>query len=219
MACLGQVADIMSAEIHSLPPPMNYVFVDFENVHEIDLAVIGTKSVNFVLFLGANHTKLDVKLVEKMMEHASSVQLRRLQSSGKDALDFTLAFYLGQAATLDPKGYFHVISKDKGFDPMIEHLRSRHLHVRRHDSFTTLSFSGPCKTTNGKSEDPFTRVLTHLRKNKANRPKRRSTLIRQISGFLGGNGAEEHRVHEVIDKLQTDKHIKIGEKEAVEYLL
>ena len=30
-----------------LPPPLHHVFVDFENVHEIDLSVIGAKAVDF----------------------------------------------------------------------------------------------------------------------------------------------------------------------------
>ena len=52
-----------------VPPPMNHVFVDFENVHEVDAALIGTKAVSFTLLLGARQTKLDVGLVEKMMKH------------------------------------------------------------------------------------------------------------------------------------------------------
>ena len=34
---------------NTLPPPMNHVFVDYENVHAIDLAVIGNKGVTFYL--------------------------------------------------------------------------------------------------------------------------------------------------------------------------
>ena len=75
-----------------LPPPINHVFLDHENVHEIDLSVIGAKSVYFTLLLGARQKKLDVSLVEKLMEHASSVQIVRLNSSGKNALDFALTY-------------------------------------------------------------------------------------------------------------------------------
>src|SRR6266581_198600 len=128
-----------------LPPPVNHIFVDFENVHEIDLAVIGSKAVAFTLLVGPRQTKLDVSLVEKLFEHAVSVQLVRLTSSGRNALDFTVAYYLGRAVAADPTGCFHIVSKDAGYNPLIEHLRNKHIRARRHDSFATLTFSGPAK--------------------------------------------------------------------------
>lgn len=126
-------------------PPMNHVFIDFENVHQVDLTLIGAKSVSFTLMVGPKQTKLDSDLVEKLMAHSASVQLVKLKSSGKNALDFALAYYLGRAALADPTGYFHIVSKDGGFDPLIEHLRSRHIHVYRHASCEELTFTWPGK--------------------------------------------------------------------------
>lgn len=124
---------------------MNHVFVDFENVHQVDLTLIGAKAVSFTLMVGAKQTKLDSDLVEKLMAHSSSVQLVKLKSSGKNALDFALAYYLGRAALADPTAYFHIVSKDGGFDPLIEHLRARHIHVHRHASCAELTFTWPGK--------------------------------------------------------------------------
>lgn len=128
-----------------IAPPMNHVFVDFENVHQVDLSLIGAKSVSFTLMVGPKQTKLDSDLVERLMAHSASVQLVKLKSPGKNALDFALAYYLGRAALADPTGYFHIVSKDGGFDPLIEHLRSRHLHVYRHASCAELTFTWPGK--------------------------------------------------------------------------
>ena len=74
-----------------IAPPINHVFVDCENVHEIDASIIDSKAMMFTLLLGAKQTTLNAGLVEKLMEHAASVQLIRLASSGKNALDFALA--------------------------------------------------------------------------------------------------------------------------------
>ena len=70
---------------------MNHVFVDFENVHQVDLTLIGAKAVSFTLMVGPKQTKLDSDLVEKLMAHSASVQLVKLKSAGKNALDFALA--------------------------------------------------------------------------------------------------------------------------------
>lgn len=120
---------------------MNHVFLDFENVHQVDLTLIGAKAVSFTLMVGAKQTKLASDLVEKLMEHSASVRLVKLKSSGKNALDFALAYYLGRAVLADPTAYFYLISKDGGFDSLIEHLRDRHVHVQRHPSCAELTFT------------------------------------------------------------------------------
>jgi hypothetical protein len=157
-----------------------------------------------------------VALVEKLMEHAASVQLVRLTSSGRNALDFALSYYLGRAVLADPTAYFHVVSGDKGYDPLIEHLRSRHIHARRHDDFTTLTFSGPTRAPTAPPEDLLPRVLEHLKKNTANRPKRKATLISHLRA-LAGKMATEADVVKLIETLQEAGHISFGEKDAVTY--
>ena len=124
---------------------MNHVFVDYENVHQVDLSLIGANSVSFTLMVGAKQSKLDTDLVEKLIEHSSTVRLVKLNSSGKNALDFALAYYLGRAALADPTGHFHLITKDGGYDPLIAHLRERHINVRRHVSCADLTFTWPGK--------------------------------------------------------------------------
>ena len=195
---------------------MNHVFVDFENVHEVDPAVIGARSVNLTLLLGARQTKLDAALVEKLMEHAATVQLVRLTFSGKNALDFTLAYYVGRAVVADPTGHFHIVSKDTGFEPLIEHLRSRHIQAHRHDDFTTLTFSGPAKPPSAPPEDLWTRVLERLGKNVTNRPKRKKALVSHLLAFLG-KAVTEADVVNLIEKLRKAGRLSIGDKDAVTY--
>ena len=221
-----------------LPPPVNHVFVDFENVHEIDLAVIGSKAVTFTLLMGPRQTKLDVSLVEKLVKHAASVQLVRLASAGRNALDFSLVYYVGRAVAADPTGYFHIISKDAGYDPLIEHLRSKHVHAHRHDSFATLTFAGPPKQpvptppaaapklkaqSKPKAqppvfEEPAARVLEHLRKHPNNRPRRKTTLVRHLLTLIG-NKTTETDVLSLLGNLRQAGHLTIDEKGAVIYRL
>ena len=209
--------------INEVAPPLNHVFVDFENVHQVDLSVIGAKSVNFTLLLGAKQTKLDAGLVEKLMEHAASVQLVRLASSGKNALDFTLAYYVGRTVSANPAAYIHIVSKDTGFDPLIEHLRSRRINAHRHDSFETLTFGGTAKAASvaskaepAVSEEPLKRVMEHLRKNVANRPKKKATLLSHIKSQLGKDATDADAAN-LLEKLRKAGYITIGDKDAVGY--
>ena len=123
----------------------NHVFVDFENIQQIDPRIIGAKSVSFILLVGAKQTKLDMDVVEQLLAHAASVRLLRLKSSGKNALDFAIAYSLGRTAASHPNDCFHIVSKDKGFDPLVEYLQSQNVPVRRHESFATLTFTSETK--------------------------------------------------------------------------
>lgn len=195
---------------------MNHVFVDYENVHEVDPAVIGARSVSLTLLLGARQTRLDAALVEKLMEHAASVQLVRLTTSGENALDFALAYYVGRAAAADPTGHFHIVSKDTGFDPLIEHLRSRHIDAHRHNDFTALTFAESAKSPSVLPEDLMPRVLEHLAKHVNNRPKRKKTLLSHLRAFLG-NAVTEADVVGLVEKLCQVGRLSIGDKDAVTY--
>jgi hypothetical protein len=120
--------------------PVNHVFVDLENVKVIDPAVIGGKNLMLHLFLGPHQMRLDVEVVEKLLEHAQTVRMVRTVKSGKNTLDFVLAYHLGQAVLADPKGYYHIVSKDVGYDALVDLLKSRHVKVKRHDDWTALNF-------------------------------------------------------------------------------
>ncbi len=226
----------MPANLPHLSPPVHHVFVDFENVHAVDLAVFALRPVSFTLLLGAKQSKLDAALVEKLMEHAASVQLVRLTSSGKNALDFTLAYYVGRAVAADPTGHVHIISRDTGFDPLIEHLRSRHIRAERHQDFAALtgkaaiqSASVPSKAKVAKprpakskvppsASDLEARVLEHLRTRPNNRPKRKTNLISHLRTLLG-NKMSDIEVERIIEDLSQAGHVTINDKGAVTYWL
>jgi len=203
--------------------PLHHVFVDYENVHQIDVSVVGAPGVMLTLLLGPKSTKLDAALVEQLLEHTATVQLIRLASSGKNALDFALAYYLGRAANAHPGTHLHLVSKDQGFDPLIEHLRSRHLHARRHDDCTTLPFGqGPTpersasKAPPPPSEDPVARALDHLRRMPTNRPKKKKSLLSLLKSNLGQDASAADALA-LLEKLLKAGHLGIGDKDAVTY--
>jgi hypothetical protein len=226
---------------------MNHVFVDFENVHQIDLSIIGHRSVSFTLLVGAKHTWLDLDLVQKLMAHAASVQLVRLTTSGQNALDFALAYYVGRAAITDPTGTFHIISKDTGFDPLIEHLRTRHILAHRHDDFTDLPFMAPVEPAGKLSgalgkppaiaisavppkaqiapkkaavkpkSDALSRVLAELRKNPKSRPGTRTALLHYIQTLMAWT--DETKAAKLMGKLEKDGHLSLSDKGVVTYSL
>ena len=48
--------------------PVNHIFVDYENVKQVDLSVVGRKGFIVHLFLGPQNKKLDVATVERLLD-------------------------------------------------------------------------------------------------------------------------------------------------------
>jgi hypothetical protein len=197
--------------------PVNYVFVDYENMHEVDLALIGRKTVHLTLLLGAQQTRLDSTLVEKLVAHAGSVRLVRMNASGRNALDFALAFYVGKAAQIDPTAYFHIVSKDTDFDPLVDHLKSQHIRAQRYGDYVSLTFTSPPKILNETPEELFARVIAQLR-NSTNRPTRRKKLENYLATICRRTKSPTE-IHELIDKLCKRGNLAIGQNEVVTYRL
>jgi hypothetical protein len=192
--------------------------------------------VTFTLLVGARQMKLDISLVEKLFEHAASVQLVRLTSAGRNALDFTLAYHVGRAVAADPSGLFHIISKDAGFDPLIAHLRSRHIKAYRHNDFVPLTFAGstrpsapiPAATAKPKPQPkPKARslldereahVLEHLGKVTTTRPRNEQKLLSYLVAHFG-NKITETEASDLVRYLSQAGHLTIGERGVVTYHL
>jgi hypothetical protein len=212
--------------------PTNHVFVDLENVKVIDLSVIGGKNLILHLFLGPNNKKLDVEVVELLLEHAQAVKMIRSPKAGKNALDFVLAYHLGQAVLGDPKGYYHIVSRDTGFDALVELLKSRHVKVKRHEDWSGLHFhAAPKPTSEPKAPDTVAKapapkplsagaekLLNNLRKAVKNRPLRKQTLVNHAKDSLGKEATPEMG-ERVVGELQKAGYLAIDDKGAVSYQL
>jgi PIN domain len=207
----------------SISTAAHFVFVDFENVPAVDLRLIAKKSVHVTLMIGKNQTKIDFALVEQIRAQADQIELVKLDASGRNALDLTLAHYLGRAVERKPEAQFCVVSKDKDFDPMIAHLTAKGVEVVRCDSFGALPFlpkakkTGPLKTSvsakgasaikavvlPGITDDRVEKLINRLSNNLGPRPKKKSGLLAHINTAFGNklNPAEQdEKLGELMDR-------------------
>jgi hypothetical protein len=118
----------------------NYVLIDYENVQVKSLELLRAEHFRIYVFLGPSNMKLHKDLVLAMHEFGERAEYVELEVSGKNALDFHLAYFLGKLSTTDPAGTFHLISKDTGFDPLVKYLKSKQILGSRSESIEAM----PC---------------------------------------------------------------------------
>jgi hypothetical protein len=120
----------------------NYIFIDFENVQPSNLDSLKNFVFKVFVFVGASQTKVPIELVLSMQDLGENAKYIMIDGNGKNALDFHITFYLGQIYEKEPEGYFHIISKDTGFDILINHLKKKGVSINRYCSIAEIPVIG-----------------------------------------------------------------------------
>ena len=177
------------------------LLVDFENVQQVDLHRLD-EHFHVVIFVGSGQKSVPIELVAAAQKLGSRVDWQRVEGNGSNALDFYIACHLGRIIEKSPSLHCIVLSKDKGFDPLLKHLNKNGLKCKRINSLLELE---PKAAT---SEEPnYIRVLEVLQKSeKKSRPRKRSTLSPHISSMFQKNISQAD-VDRIIDILFANKMI------------
>lgn len=101
----------------------NIILVDYENRQDLYLGHLND-DFKVIVFIGAqqNSEKLKKEIAEYNYE--SRVEYVNVLGVGKNSLDFYIAFTLGKLYASTQFNIVYILSKDKGFNPLIEHLRA-----------------------------------------------------------------------------------------------
>jgi len=187
----------------------NYIFVDYENVQERELDRIAGKPVKAVYVLGERQKNLPVEFAELIRKYSAQVKLLKTEVNGKNALDLVIASEIGAESTKDPEGYFHVISRDKGFDALIKHLKSGGTFAARHESFSEIPLLM-------NATERVKRMADHFKAIPDARPKKKAKLESQIQSVFGKTLTSEE-VEDTVKKLVCGKVLSISAKGEVAY--
>ncbi len=109
------------------------LLVDYENIGKLDLGAI-PDGVRVPFFFGASQRTVPTEFLKAALKLGERFVPIDIEGQGKNALDFHIAFYLGEYLALAPHITCVILSKDKGFDPLVRHLTRRGFAVRRANS-------------------------------------------------------------------------------------
>jgi hypothetical protein len=118
----------------------HYVLVDFENIQPEPeaWAFLNDARIKIIIFVNAKQ-KLSVDRVKALQPFGDRVDYIEMSGSGKNALDFMIAFYLGRIWSESAEAKFYVLSQDTGFDPLLKHLTAeRPGSVKRVDDVSKI---------------------------------------------------------------------------------
>lgn len=162
--------------------PTNYVLIDFENVQPKNLEILVKHPFQIFVFVGANQTKIPFDLATTMQSFGDNGKYIKISGNGQNALDFHIAFYVGQLSLQDPDGYFHIISKDTGFDPLIKHLRTQKIRIHREKDLAEIPILKISSATS--NDEKINAIIKNLAGRGQSRPRKLKTLSNTINSLF-----------------------------------
>lgn len=180
------------------------LLVDYENVSKVDLGAIPT-GVRVPFFFGAAQKKVSTEFLRDALKLGPLFVPIDIEGQGKNALDFHIAFYLGEYLAQDGGTQCVILSKDTGFDPLIGHLKKRGFDVRRTatlaGAFPSRESSARAASTGVAAHDPWQRASTWLAGLPRNRrPRKRRGLVASLHSHLAKK-VPEAQVEQFVDRM------------------
>lgn len=193
----------------------NYILIDYENIQPKSLDSLAGYPFKVLVFTGKNQPKVPVDFASSLQALGCDSGYVQIEGNGPNASDFHIAFYVGQLSERYPDASFHIISKDTGFDPLIRHLKSKKIAVRRENDLTKLSLP---KTANARStKDKIADIVKDLNARGPHRPRKVKTLKNTINAIFK-NTLEETELKILIGELSEKQYVVI-ENDNVTYKL
>lgn len=160
----------------------NIVLIDFENLQPEGLGVLAQDHFRVLVFVGANQTRVPFATAASLQQLGSRAEYIKISGNGSNALDFHIAYYVGKLAEVDPAAYFHIVSGDAGFDPLIAHLKSKKIFAGRVKDIGEIPV---VKAASKKTPaERVSIVLERLQQPKATKPRTVKTLSSTVASYF-----------------------------------
>lgn len=160
----------------------HYVLIDYENVQPGSLAGLDAEHFRVLVFVGASQNKLAFDTAAAVQKLGARAEYVKIAGNGSNALDFHIAFHIGHLSNQDPAAFFHIISKDTGFDPLIQHLKERKVFASRSKDVSDIPL---LKAANSKTTaEKMDVVLANLQQRGASKPRTLKTLTSTINSLF-----------------------------------
>ena len=160
------------------------------------------------VFVGANQTKIPIELATSMQSLGHNAEYIVISGTGKNALDFHITFYLGKIYEKDSEGYFHIITRDTGFDILIKHLKEKKVLINRYDDISKIPALKQSNCETLPMNKKIDLVVDYLIKRGNAKPRKIETLANTINSICA-RSLNSNQLDSIIKTMAKEKLIVI----------
>jgi len=189
-----------------------YVLVDFENVQPTAFVELSQIAFQLLIFVGQNQTKVPISIASAFQKLGPSVEYIQASGTGKNALDFHIAYYIGKLSAADPNAMFYIVSKDAGFDPLIGHLLVNRIAATRVADIAEIkTVEAECGSS---TDSAIHRAREWLVTTKATLPRTKKTLTSTLAAVLKDD-TPTAQIPAIIQILADEGHLRIEDSKVI----
>lgn len=193
------------------------VFVDYENLQptEEEIRRLIDDSTEIYLLHGALQRVLSAFWVDIAFELGRD-RLHRIQlsSSAPNALDMFVPYYIGTMIAQNEPMSFKILSNDKGYDPLIDHLREKSVVIER---LRRDLKTGGLQNFEPEPEIDLAELVDKVveRLKLPNRPKKAVGLMNMVQSVLKSCGEPEIQLMDVRAELEREEWVHIDQDNVI----
>jgi hypothetical protein len=185
--------------------------IDYENVQPDVLPALALEDVKVLVFVGPHQGKLPFGLVDAMQKLGGKAQYVRVAQAGKDALDMHLAFHLGRLCHQMPDAYFHIIAKDRDYNPLLGHVNQPAKRAAKWNSLDEVPLLQRSQAST--APEQASAALRWLAERPKNRPATRKTLVNTLTKAVFAERLDEPAIAAAVARLDERKVLSVdGQK-------
>lgn len=111
---------------------MAIFFIDYENVNHSGFTGLNklTKEDSIIIFYSDNSNSIPFSLHMEILSTEVAIEYIKITANGKNCLDFQLATYLGSFIGKNPYESYVIVSKDMGFNAVIDFWKTLDVDVK-----------------------------------------------------------------------------------------
>lgn len=214
-----------------------YVLVDYENLQALDVEHLKGKFAKLVLLAGV-HQKFSATLFAKLTDYGIGCEVIVPPVSGPNALDMILVFQMGRMVERNPKSPIYIVSKDRDYNGVVQHVLKLGGTCKRVVSLAEVSAAlaqaeavfqktensegkVPAKTvpdyTTWTTAQRIERVIERMSNQAINtRPKTKKKLTNALEAIFAKQ-LDADKLKPVLDSLKGRKFIAVSKDEKVTY--
>jgi hypothetical protein len=191
------------------------LLIDYENVQDVNLSQLARMDCQVCVFTGSSQSKIPIELVSSAQALGHKLSWIRIEGSGPNALDFHIAYYLGASISKNPENEYFVLSKDKGFDPLIKHIVKTKVVCKRITSTSEIRGTAPlvdrkqvkAPRVAREPDGDYAKVVRNLTKiDKSRLPRSRRTLRQHLKTLVGAPQTDE-KLDAIINQLFASRMV------------
>lgn len=119
------------SSISAASRPIDHYLIDTENMAREWVELMdGRGNAIYHIFYTEKSAAIPIECIERMMAKQESIQFVKCYT-GANALDFQLVTQLGYMLATMPEDYYHIVSKDTGYDAVVKFWAERGTKVDR----------------------------------------------------------------------------------------